>query len=140
MWNVGVANFGLLSAVFPKSLPHTINLLQLKLRMVFMTLLDANCGLEGLQITLKYPSPWSKKLFGPIFPKLLYIMPNKLTVCTLKLVQLNTVIWPLHLSKAGFLFKYFGRSIIFLQLMDSFQTCVINHNLLIDQKVYLACF
>ena len=57
MWNVGVADFGLLSAVFPKCPSHTINILQLKLRMVFMTLLDANCGLEEFEITSKYPSP-----------------------------------------------------------------------------------
>ena len=140
MWNVGVADFGLLSAVFLKPAPYTINLLQLKPRMVFLTLLDANCGFEDFGITLKYPSPWSRALFGSIFLKLLYIMPYIRTVCTLKLVQLSTVIWLLHLSKAWFLFKYFGRSLIFLQLMDNFQTCVINHNLLIDQKVFWLTF
>ena len=57
MWNVGVADFGLLSAVFPKCPSHTINILQLKPRMVFMTLLDANCGFEEFEITSKYPSP-----------------------------------------------------------------------------------
>ena len=138
MWNVGVADFGLLSAVVPKCPSHTINLLQLKPWMVFMTLLDTNCGFEVFEITLEYPIPWSRALFGPISPILPYIMPHIPTVCTLKLVQLNTVIWPIHLSKAWFLFKYFGRSIIFLQLMDNFQTYVINYNLLIDQKVYLA--
>ena len=138
--NVAVADFGLLSAIFPKCPPHTINLLQLKPWMVFITLLDANCGFEGFEITSKYSSPWSRALFGSIFPKFSYIMPHIARVCTLKLVQLDTVIWSLHLSKSWFLCKYFGRSIIFFQLMDNFQTCVINHNLLIDQKVYLAYF
>ena len=140
MWNVAVSDFGLLSAIFPKYHPHTINLLQLKPWMVFITLLDANCGFEGFEITSKYPSPWSRALFGPIFHKFPYIMRHIPTMCSLKLVQLNTIIWSLHLNKSWFLFKYFGRSIIFSQLMDNFQTCVINHHLLIDQKVYLAYF
>ena len=50
-------DFGLLSAVFPKCPPHTINLLQLKRRMVFMILLDANFGFEDFEITSKYPRP-----------------------------------------------------------------------------------
>ena len=65
-----------------------------------MILLDANCGFEDFEITSKYPSPCSRALFGPIFPKLPYTMPHMPTVCTLKLVQLKTVIRPLHWSKA----------------------------------------
>ena len=33
-----------------------------------MTLLGANCGFKDFEITSKYQSPWSRALFGPIFP------------------------------------------------------------------------